>query len=89
MMLFYLLIIPGKMTCNRAENTSLLLRFRHNEWYPGAVPEPSVNFGTTQSLRILAIHGAKTTKNQTPWYVLLDDTAVQCKDVGRYSTCLK
>ncbi len=23
-------------------------------------------------LRILAIHGAKTTKNHTPWYILLD-----------------
>ncbi len=23
-------------------------------------------------LRILAIHGAKTTNNQTPWYILLD-----------------
>ncbi len=28
-------------------------------------------------LRILAIHGAKTTKNHTPWYVLLDYLVVK------------
>ncbi len=41
-------------------------------WYAPYSHQDHPSIKSIQYLRIPAIHSAKTTKNQTPWYVLLD-----------------